>query len=243
MARRAHYLNPVEFGLMGALLGGLKYKLDLDTERRLEEAEARKEQRLAEIQQQAQIAQEGRANAEWDRRQPIELQNDLMKTEYAGDIAAGHQQSAQQFQATENAKNRAHELTLEGVRNADETNRQLTVAEQEAKLHRANTAYDETFRSMVNPPGGNDGMYGSDGKWYPKGSTMPAGVHPTVGFGATNLGLRGGAGAAGYVSPRTGGVPSPATSGPATGGYPEGTRLRGADGRIYVVQGGVPVPL
>lgn len=244
---RDPHVNAFAFGLMGMAQGAMQWGLSEITRRRLEEADAAKEQRLAAIREEYTRMDEQRANDEWTRRTGIEHANALDVQQSQADILAGRQHDEQSFQAQQNALNRQHDVQLEGIRNSDETNRQLTVAEQEAKLHRANTAYDETFKSVINPQGANDGMYGSDGKWYPKGTAMPAGVTPTVGFGATNLGLRGGQRGT-YMSPRTGaqrvGAVNPmAGAQPAAGGYPEGTKLRGPDGRIYVVQNGVPVPL
>jgi hypothetical protein len=252
MAHHYHrdpHVNALQFGLMGIAQGGIQWALSEITRRRLEEADAAKEQRLAAIREQYTQMDESRANAEWTRRTGIEHDNQLDQISAQNDAISGRQHDEQAYQSAENAKNRAHDMQLEQVRNTDETQRALTVNEQEAKLHRANTAYDETFKAVVNPQGGNDGMYGTDGKWYPKGTPMPAGVTPTVGFGATNLGLRGGQRGT-YMSPRTGaqrvGAVNPmagaAPSQPAAG-YPEGTKLRGPDGRIYIVQNGMPVPL
>jgi hypothetical protein len=201
MAHRRAHVNPIEFGLMGMAQGALQWGLSEITRRNIEEAEMAKEQRLAQLREQYQQQDESRANGEWTRRTGIEHANALDVQQSQADILAGRQHDEQKFLADQNAQNRSHDVQMEGLRNTDETQRQLTVAEQEAKLHRANTAYDETFRATTNP-GNNDGMYGTDGKWYPKGTAMPAGVTPTVGFGATNLGLRGSQGRGTYVSPR-----------------------------------------
>lgn len=240
---RAAHINPLQFGLMGAALGGLQFLLDDMTRKRAEEAELQKEQRLQAIRMQ----EEQRTNDEWTRRTAIDQQNAQANLQLTQQAENQRQAASQTFQAGQNEANRAHDFAIEDTRNTNETARQMTVAEQEAKLHRANTAYDETFKSVISPRGGEKGMYGSDGKFYPTGAQMPVGVTPTVGFGATNLGLRGTGRGSTYVSPRgqpVGAVNPMAGAAPAaTGGYPEGTRLRGPDGRTYVVQNGVPVPL
>lgn len=242
MARAAH-INPLQFGLMGAALGGLQFLLDDMTRKRAEEAELRKEQRLQAIR----MEEENRQNQEWTRRTAIDQQNAQANLSMQNELELQRQNDTQNFQHTERAADRQHDFAIESVRSQDALDNTMAANEQEAKLHRANTAYDETFKAVINPRGGEKGMYGSDGKFYPTGAQMPVGVTPTVGFGATNLGLRGTGRGSTYVSPRgqpVGAVNPMAGAAPAaTGGYPEGTRLRGPDGRVYVVQNGVPVPL
>lgn len=241
MGRRYH-VNPFEFGLMGAILGGLQFKLNESTQQRAQEAEIQKEQRLAQIEQAQKIADESRANAEYTRREDIQQQHALEQAEYQNNLISGREQTSQQFQAQQNALNRSHDLTLEQIRAQD----QQAAQENAGAIDRKNTMFRVGVEQVMGgKPGEKQGMYGTDGKFYPTGAQMPAGVTPTVGFGATNLGLRGTQGG-GYVSPRQRvGAVNPMPVQPQAGiarpttqqdyaALPSGTRYIAPDGTIRI---------
>lgn len=253
-----HSSNPygggfaLKMGLMGAITGGLKFQLDQFIAQQAQEAEIQKEQRLAQLQQQIKVQDEARANDEWTRRTGVDQSNAIALADHNDanltareDRNFGH--DVQKI-GIENSATMSREQFMEAQRHQHELDQQ----DHEAALNRQKTVFDGTYEAYMNAKGygkngGSDGIYGSDGKWYPKGTPLPANVTPAVGFGATNLGTRG-SDKAGYTSARTGGVkvtPSgpAAPAAPAQSPHPDGTKLRGPDGRIYVVRNGVPVPL
>lgn len=67
--------NALKVGMLGALLGGLKFKLDEHNRLVEEQAQRIKEERLRQIQLEA----EARQNAEWERRNSITHEQDLEK--------------------------------------------------------------------------------------------------------------------------------------------------------------------
>lgn len=177
-------INPVAFGIMGAAVGGMQFMLSDVVRRMQEEADLWKLRRLDEIR----IAEEGRANQEWQRRNDIEVQDQQRRDELL--FRQGMQQDERQNQFTlgRDAEQRSFEAGMEDRR----TDNDMAINEQQAELQRQNIEHEEELRrTRPQPPGDQTGMYGTDGKFYPVGTPMPQGVTPTVGFGATNLGTRG----------------------------------------------------
>lgn len=190
----------VKYGLMGAILGGLKFKLDEDTARRAEEAQLRKEARLQEIAMQA----EQRANVEWERRAGIDQQNRLEVSEVENEQLIGRQEIGfkQDLQKQEVGhrldKDRigySHELDLKeaqvqaGLTRANQTHQgAITRANQAsaAARNRELLEYRETLvKERPTRPSDIKGIQGSDGKFYPAGTPLPPGVVGVAGYGTT----------------------------------------------------------
>lgn len=255
-------------GIMGAILGGLKYQLDLNTQQLAEQAELEKEQRLAAIQQQNQIAQEGRANTEWTRRNDVENQQALARDDRTtdnnirqSDHTLGNELKLSDHNTgndivktkVESGLTLTREQQMEQQRAADARQQAAFEAQQQRLTHVHNETFDAVAAAKDPAHYGNssqgDGLMGSDGKFYPKGTSMPNGVTPTVGFGATNLGTRGTQSGRLGTNPRTGAPAGTATNGvaaPATNmatvahpqsqqdyaALPSGTRYIAPDGTI-----------
>lgn len=189
-------INPFQFALMGFAKGAFEFALSDELENRRLRAEQQKLDRLEVIRRE----QEQRDNAEWERRFALEKENAQIRDEVNFRQQLELTRAGQQFTAGENAKSRSHDSAMLDERQAFD----LEMDERRA-------AREKERQEMGTP----DGLYGSDGKFYPQGTPLPPGVTPTVGFGATNLGTRGLAGGASYVSPRAGarsgipGVPGP----------------------------------
>lgn len=190
-------------GIMGAVLGGLNFKLnEWTTERarlaeeaklaRLEQIEMAKEQRADQRQIASDERQHGYRMTELDSRQQHEvalvgLNHEYKTVEQA--LAAGY--TMQQIQ-------------LQGDQAMARTQVNEAGATQRAREQNETTIKAAELRTNDD----SRGMYGTDGVFYPVGTPMPAGVTPTVGYGATNLGVRG----AGAGTP---GRPGAATAKPA----------------------------
>lgn len=181
--------DALEMGLLGALLGGMRWKLSEQTERMALEAEARKAQRLQEIQ----LAAEGRANAEWERRFALENEAANRRALMEQEMSIADREDRQAFESGQSATEIAareesamrelqsrHDLTLQEIQ-ARENAQRGTIQFQE-----------QLYRERPPQPGQVEGLYGTDGKWYPAGTDLPPGVEPGgVAFGATNIGRRG----------------------------------------------------
>lgn len=192
-------INALQQGIMGAIVGGLQFKLSQQLEQMRLDAELAKEQRLQAIQRE-------QATFEFGQRKEIldlENQNAIKRDELNFNQQLRLTGTEQNFRATEAEKNRSHDLTLEDVRtNRDltlegvRTNNNIKQTDAAARINtrediRKSVFVDEYQRQRGPKPGDAQGVYGSDGKFYSAGSPMPQGVSPTVGFGATNLGVRG----------------------------------------------------
>lgn len=205
-----HYRSPysggfaLTAGIMGAIVGGLKYQLDANTAALAQQAEMEKEQRLAQLQQQMQMGQEDRANTEWTRRNAIEADQQAQRDERTANLDVQKSNAVNDHAAAndltklgaENQLTLTREQQMQAQR-AEDARRQAAF---EADQQRRNHVYTRTFDAVAGEKdpnyfasqrGGVDGVYGSDGKWYPKGTPLPTGITPAVGFGATNLGTRG----------------------------------------------------
>lgn len=190
-------INATKFGIMGAIIGGLKFKLDEMTLRAAEEAEARKEARLAAIREEAAMRGEARANEEWTRRNAIEDKQQTARDDRTLDRTLTLQRDQQRFQSGEKQADRAHDLTLIDARlNADgklvdiQTGAALTRAQFEERQRRAGLVFDTEYTRRRGPKSGNDpergkGIVGSDGKTYKYGEPLPPGVKPAGGYGVS----------------------------------------------------------
>jgi hypothetical protein len=176
MARSKRHAT--RMGIMGAVLGAINFKVSQSLQQLAEEAEMRKLQRLEQIQ----IAREGRAEQR--------------------DVAKDERTFAQQEKMLDSSQQ--HDVALAGLRNEFDTQRlnqqlaaqrEMNASDNAAALSRQELANRGALEvANVRSADSGDGLYGSDGQWYPRGTALPAGVTPAVGFGATNLGVRGSGG-------------------------------------------------
>lgn len=177
-----HGINATKMGIMGAFLGGLNFALSDHLRRIDEEAQLAKEQRLLAIQRET----EARANAEWERRQAITNEDQLRRDELNDTRQQRLVEMQQGFTATENDKNRHHDVVMTGVREGS----QMRVNEQQGAVTRKNATYQEALYRTRPPEMGNDptagkGILGSDGKTYKYGEPLPPGVKPAGGYGVS----------------------------------------------------------
>lgn len=182
----AHKINATKFGIMGAIIGGLKFKLDEMTMRAAEEAEARKEQRLMELRQQYQIADEQRADQTWKAHNAIENQQATERDDRVFRRQLAIQHDSQNFQSGEKQADRQHDLVLEDVRTGNNIRQSKVQTEQQIRAHRDATVFDTEYtkrRGTGNDPTRGKGVLGSDGKTYTYGQPLPPGVKPVGGYG------------------------------------------------------------
>lgn len=228
MTRRYHTnINPLQWGIMGAIVGGLQMKLSVETRNMLDEADIQKAKRLAEIQNEMQVAQEGRAEDRWAAHNQIEDAQAQARDQRMMDRQLLIQQNSQEFQGRENQANREHDFAVEDRRTANdlrqiEVQGGVTAANQEraARIDRYNKVYGSVFDRIFGRENGN-AVVGDDGRTYPQGTDIPQGVKPVLAYGGSwaPSASKQGTPAGTYVSPRAGGrpaVPSPSTS-PAPG--------------------------
>lgn len=169
-------------GMMGAALGGLQYMLSEDTQRRMEEAELRKLERLRALD----IDKEQREGVEWQRRQEIETQDAIRRDEIGALRDERKLATEYQFRGQERAADREHDFALEEVR----TGADIQKAEHGSKLRRGEAAFDEALvRTRPVQPGDDPtrgkGLIGSDGKTYKYGEPLPPGVTVAGGYGVS----------------------------------------------------------
>lgn len=208
----------VQQGILGAIIGGLEVKFSMATEQRMMAAEQAKQERLMQLRQQYELAAEGRANAEWERR--FEMEGD---------------QARENFELEKQAQRDMFGIKTDAEREQMQYGHQLDMTELErrSELERQQTQFEEDLlRDRPPGPGDVEGLYGTDGQWYPVGTGLPAGVEPVTGFGATNLGRRGTSDSASPLSRRG------ATSGRATEVAPMPGARKAPDGKWYVQQNG-----
>lgn len=190
-------INPVQFGIMGAIAGGLQFALSEETRRIQEEADARKEARLLALQQQSQMATEGRQNEEWTRRNKIEDEQQNARDDRITERQLVVQRDSQNFQRGEKSADRQHDFELIGARlDADkglvdiQTGAAITRAEYAERQRRAGVVFDTEYNRLRGPknstnPEAGKGIVGSDGKTYKYGEALPPGVKPAGGYGVS----------------------------------------------------------
>lgn len=218
-------INATKFGLMGAIIGGLKFKLDEMTLRAAEEAEARKEARLAAIREEAAVRGEQRANVEWTRRNDIENSQATERDDknFRQQLAVQH--DAQNFTSGEKSADRSHDVELENLRTGNNI-KQTEVAQDAASRrsradHVFEVEYDRRRRPQTNDPTRGKGVLGSDGKTYPFGTALPPGVKAVGGYGVAWAPSESKSTAPGGSRRRGGGVGREAMpSAPAVGSMP-----------------------
>ena len=150
--RRRSRRNALHEGLMGAVLGGLNFQMAEHTRKQMEEAELRKEQRLA-------AAEAARA----ERDHQFQLTRDAKQNEFlVGREEAGREHAlgvlgqTQEFTASENAANRAvtregHASAASNARLAAERDpRYQTFADESGRIHRVpmNPEGDAAIQSL-----------------------------------------------------------------------------------------------
>ena len=171
-------------GIMGAILGGLKFKLDEFTQQRWEAAEARKAQRLEELA----IAREGRDNTEWERRQGIQQRMTIEgKTIDQGHaierLGVGHELGGEDIKLREkyninDREDRQEHSTGEQLRSQQftaeqqRTDRQFQLARD--REERAARAQSDLIKTQAKARGLQ--VFGSDNRLYDPGS-VPAGIN------------------------------------------------------------------
>lgn len=248
MARQHTRINPLAFGIMGAIVGGLQLRISLEHERLLEEADTVKRERLAALQYGMQLDAEARDDARWETRNAIEFDQRMQTQQFENEAMQGRQRTAQEFQAEQASRQRQHEIGMEGIRTENdlrqiEAQGDVTAANQQraARIDRTNRVYDKVYdatfdRAFGTEQNGGAGkaILGDDGRTYPYGTPLPAGVKPAGGYGISwaPSASKGGVGdGSNYVSPRAG---RPAVPGPASapGGVPSGyTHVGYKDGK------------
>lgn len=193
--------NVLAEGLMGAVLGGLNFKFNEETRRQMEEAELRKEQRLAAIRaaeaeraQQFQLQRDEAQNAAADAR--LDKQHDQQ-----GQIL--DKQQAQQLNVLD--RQQAHQTALADKQLAGQIQMEGMRAGNALALSRENNAAAmERQRALAEARGtAGKAIIGSDGNTYEFGEQLPDGVVPLGGFGTSwappatrqGAGLMGGAAA------------------------------------------------
>lgn len=176
--------HALSMGIMGAIVGGLDFKKREWETQRAEEAEMRKQARLEQIL----IAREGRQEERDVAREQRGYEHDksmqLDRQDHDAAMAALNADLDLRRLATAHGYDLS-KLTMQHVQQLQQIQTQGAVTRENA-THEAQTRAEHTTEK--------DGLYGSDGRFYPVGTPLPAGVTPAVGFGATNLGTRGTAG-------------------------------------------------
>lgn len=205
-------------GILGAILGGLKFKLDEHTQQRWEAAEARKAQRLEELA----MAREGRDNTEWERRQGIQqrmtLEGKAVDQGYSIDrMEVGHVlgqddiKLREEYNIGDREDRQVHDSTQQ-VRSQNFTAEQNTVNHERQlerdRIEREARAESERIQAQAKIAGVR--VFGSDSKLYDPGA-VPPGVHA--------VGIVSGQGS--YQN-----LPSASKSGPAGGSRLEQLRAR-----------------
>lgn len=167
MARK-NRRDEVTAGLMGALLGGLQYKLNDQTRIQLEEAEARKEQRLAAIRA---------AEIEGAQQHQTMLAQKQMDHQTA---LADKQIDAQTARDETQGEQRLREIGAQGANQMAAIEAQGAQQERLADLNNA-AALERTKEQNS----GRRAIIGSDGNTYMFGEELPDGVTPMGGFGTS----------------------------------------------------------
>lgn len=223
MGRQHTRVNPVAFGLMGAIIGGLQLRLSLETKRLLDEADIAKAERLAQIQQGMQLDAEQREDARWEVRNEIEHGQLLERQQFENEAIQGRQSTAQQFQSRQAAEQRAHEAQMEDRRSANDSILEDQRTNNNIRQGRYATIFNTEYerRRGGQDAGAGKGILGDDGRTYAYGEALPPGVKPAGGYGISwaPSASKGGVGdGQNYVSPRSG---RPAVPGPASAPAPQ----------------------
>lgn len=254
MARRGR-VNPLEFGLMGAVIGGLSFKLNEHLENIRLQADMAKEQRLEALYRE----REARENAEWTRRTEIDAENRRVEGQIDFMRQARLQQGNFEFRAAEGDKDRQHDVRMEGLRTGNAmdvqefaSNLRTEEAGIDATLRRQNHAWERAYNAEFDrqtgggSAGAGKGIVGSDGRTYRYGEALPAGVKAVGGYGVSwapsESKSRSERTHRGQTTPATAPRAAPAASAPAQApagyvliGYSNGKPVyRGPDGQNYI---------
>lgn len=179
----AHRINAGKMAIMGAFQGFLGFMLSEQTRLRAEEAETRKMERLRAIEQQT-----------WAQRNAIENEQQTKRDELQFRRERLLAQDQRTWQSGEKAADRAHDFTMVdantdarlaeiGAQGAQSRQTDAAQADQARRNHVYTETFDRTLDRTLPKPGGQQGVLGTDGKTYPYGAPLPAGVKPAGGYG------------------------------------------------------------
>lgn len=178
MANKRH---ATKMGLMGAVLGGLNFKLNQWTTERAEQAELRKLQRLEEIAMAREARADQRQIASDERQHGYRMAELDSKQDH--DVAlVGLNHEYKTIEAAQAAGFRMDQIRVEGAQAMDRVQASEAGANARSAASNATTLEVANIRSE-GAPGSQPHILGSDGRWYPQGTPLPAGVTPAAGSG------------------------------------------------------------